>query len=240
MADKVIKNYGQLDHNNYQAKNFAIEIVLNVPSVITPGRIVKVINQGYKEYVCDPSGWRPLVTATGGFVDLTTNQTIGGVKTFSSSPIVPTPTTGTQAANKTYVDSKATVSAPKVKHIVGITNIETPSINWVNMPDMTYTKNYASSTTIFILFVAPVAMIGVLYYDGFFRITINGVTANSTQISSYNSNVCTTTISHVATVSGSQTILVQWKTSAAISKVMQNAPAWGNRTLTIIEGLVSI
>ena len=34
------------------------------------------------------------------------NQTIAGVKTFSSSPIVPTPTAGTQVANKDYVDTK--------------------------------------------------------------------------------------------------------------------------------------
>ena len=39
-------------------------------------------------------------------VKLSGNQTIAGVKTFSSSPIVPTPTSNTQAANKTYVDSK--------------------------------------------------------------------------------------------------------------------------------------
>ena len=38
-------------------------------------------------------------------VKLTENQTIAGVKTFSSSPIVPTPTTGTQAVNKAYVDN---------------------------------------------------------------------------------------------------------------------------------------
>lgn len=37
-------------------------------------------------------------------VKLSGNQTIAGVKTFSSSPIVPTPTTGTQAVNKSYVD----------------------------------------------------------------------------------------------------------------------------------------
>ena len=37
-------------------------------------------------------------------VKLTGNQTIAGVKTFSSSPIVPTPTAGTQAVNKDYVD----------------------------------------------------------------------------------------------------------------------------------------
>lgn len=52
--------------------------------------------------------------ATKGYVDglnsanvnLTGNQTIDGVKAFSASPIVPTPTTGTQAANKDYVDSE--------------------------------------------------------------------------------------------------------------------------------------
>jgi len=37
-------------------------------------------------------------------VSLTGNQTIAGVKTFSSSPIVPTPTTSTQAAPKSYAD----------------------------------------------------------------------------------------------------------------------------------------
>ena len=39
-------------------------------------------------------------------VALTGNETIAGIKTFSSSPIVPTPTTNTQVANKAYVDGK--------------------------------------------------------------------------------------------------------------------------------------
>lgn len=34
-------------------------------------------------------------------------ETVAGVKTFSSSPIVPTPTNPTDAANKDYVDSAA-------------------------------------------------------------------------------------------------------------------------------------
>ena len=38
-------------------------------------------------------------------VKLTGNQTIEDIKTFISSPIVPTPTANTQAANKAYVDS---------------------------------------------------------------------------------------------------------------------------------------
>jgi hypothetical protein len=40
------------------------------------------------------------------------DESVGGVKTFSASPIVPTPTANTQAANKSYVDSTAAGGAP--------------------------------------------------------------------------------------------------------------------------------
>lgn len=48
----------------------------------------------------------------GTFVRTTTDQTVAGIKTFTSSPVVPTPTSGTQVANKAYVDSVATSGAP--------------------------------------------------------------------------------------------------------------------------------
>ncbi|EDK72540.1 conserved hypothetical protein [candidate division TM7 genomosp. GTL1] len=35
----------------------------------------------------------------------TGDESVGGIKTFTSSPIVPTPTSNTQTANKSYVDS---------------------------------------------------------------------------------------------------------------------------------------
>lgn len=43
------------------------------------------------------------------FVDLTSNQSVGGVKTFTSIPLLPSsmPTLNNQAANKAYVDSVA-------------------------------------------------------------------------------------------------------------------------------------
>lgn len=44
-------------------------------------------------------------TAIGGTVKNSGNETIGGIKTFTLSPIVPTPTTNTQVANKAYVDT---------------------------------------------------------------------------------------------------------------------------------------
>lgn len=46
------------------------------------------------------------------FVEEAGAETIAGVKTFSSSPIVPTPTGNTDAANKAYVDSVAIAGAP--------------------------------------------------------------------------------------------------------------------------------
>lgn len=45
-------------------------------------------------------------------VKLTGTQTVAGVKTFSSSPVVPTPSSGTDAANKTYVDGVASSGTP--------------------------------------------------------------------------------------------------------------------------------
>lgn len=42
----------------------------------------------------------------------TGNEVVAGTKTFSASPTVPTPTLGSQAANKTYVDSVAGAGAP--------------------------------------------------------------------------------------------------------------------------------
>lgn len=40
------------------------------------------------------------------------SEIVGGTKTFSASPVVPTPTLSTQAANKTYVDNVASSGAP--------------------------------------------------------------------------------------------------------------------------------
>jgi len=54
------------------------------------------------------SGGSLKVRSDNTFVKTTSDaQVIAGVKTFSSSPIVPTPASGTDAANKTYVDSVA-------------------------------------------------------------------------------------------------------------------------------------
>jgi hypothetical protein len=45
-------------------------------------------------------------------VHTTGNESVSGTKTYTASPVVPTPSLGSQAANKTYVDSVAGAGAP--------------------------------------------------------------------------------------------------------------------------------
>lgn len=47
---------------------------------------------------------KPTIPTNADYVDRTTAQTIAGTKTFSSSPVVPTPTLSTHVVNKSYVD----------------------------------------------------------------------------------------------------------------------------------------
>jgi hypothetical protein len=64
------------------------------------------------------------------YVDTTTNQTIAGIKTFTSSPIAPIPTTNTQVAIKSYVDGVAIAGGANASQTVkGITKLSSdPSV----------------------------------------------------------------------------------------------------------------
>jgi hypothetical protein len=67
-------------------------------------------------------------SATQNFVDLTTAQTIAGIKTFSANPTVPTPVGSTDVANKSYVDSTAQGLNVKPSARVSTTGSETFTI----------------------------------------------------------------------------------------------------------------
>jgi len=58
-------------------------------------------------------------------VKLTGDQTIAGVKTFTSSPVVPTPTTNFQAATKKYVDDNATAGYVDITTAQSIGGVKT-------------------------------------------------------------------------------------------------------------------
>ena len=74
-------------------------------------------------------------------------QTVDGVKTFSSSPIVPTPTTDFQTATKEYVDSNTGVGAPDV--VALITGNATASYPNFSTDDITVKFGMPSAATTF-------------------------------------------------------------------------------------------
>lgn len=86
-------DYLNIANNRMSAYGWWTSIGLISSAVL--GSNVKIFdNQDY-------TGSSPAQTS---YVSLIWDQTIAGIKTFSSSPIVPTPTTATQAVNKEYAD----------------------------------------------------------------------------------------------------------------------------------------
>jgi len=64
------------------------------------------------------------------YVSIENDQTVAGIKTFSSSPIVPTPTTDFQAATKKYVDDVVVAGAPDASTTVkGISKLSTAPVS---------------------------------------------------------------------------------------------------------------
>ena len=87
--------------------------IVTVPSTIATGETITVPAgrtavlpnvQVDGELVVDGEVFIPSGSSFSKVVETEGNQSIDGVKTFSSSPIVPTPINGNQAVNKEYVD----------------------------------------------------------------------------------------------------------------------------------------
>ena len=94
-------------------------------------------------------------------VKLTGNQTIAGVKTFSLSPIVPTPTADFQAATKKYVDGMSSNGLGVGQTWLNVTSSRTAGV--------TYTNTTGKPIQVFIA-----------YYDSGIKtmFTINGINVN--------------------------------------------------------------
>ena len=100
------------------------------------------VNANWKRIITVES----LTTVLNGYVATTGDQDIDDVKTFLKSPIVPTPTTGTQAVNKDYVDDIAGgyvnfgIGEQKIPTEVDLNNYKTggfyitPATGLLNLP----------------------------------------------------------------------------------------------------------
>lgn len=96
-ADKLTWLDSQTSNVSLQNKNFALS---SLWSAIFWARTTTDIPEWSNLYYTNS---RTLAVAVG----LDWDDTINDVKTFTSSPIVPTPTTPTQVANKAYVDAQS-------------------------------------------------------------------------------------------------------------------------------------
>lgn len=98
--------------------NASQEYKLNAVCIGTDGTIYQsLVDANIGNALNNGTKWK---NVTGSYVTLTGDQDIDDIKTFLKSPIVPTPTTGTQAANKNYVDNVAVTpdASTTVKGIV--------------------------------------------------------------------------------------------------------------------------
>lgn len=86
--------------NNYGTLEIKVTYI-DASGMIAYSRSFATGNRVFIQQATDANTWGSWLE----LVSTDNNQTIAGVKTFSSSPIVPTPTTNTQVANKAYVDS---------------------------------------------------------------------------------------------------------------------------------------
>ena len=154
----------QQDGNNYIAKKVPFDMI--IPKFR--------YNSGYIQYKDLITGnWINILSSIeieqnidlSGYVKLTEDQIVDGIKTFNNSPIVPDPTTSFQAANKKYTDDGLSLKVDKSTEINsgnGLTgggnllnnitlNIESANdgilINSDNIELQTVNNLYSESTT---------------------------------------------------------------------------------------------
>lgn len=107
----------QEDAGNFVAKKAAI-------SLLQP---VLRSTAGYIQYQdLQTLEWVNIITAEeltshlelSGYVNTTVDQIIDGIKTFNSSPIIPTPTTSSQASTKGYVDNNLSLKVDNTTKVI--------------------------------------------------------------------------------------------------------------------------
>lgn len=111
--------------------------------------VVREHRVGAKVIMTDYATYKNYFTeSVANFVSKTGDETIAGVKTFSSSPIVPTPTTDMQASTKKYVDDNA-VAVTGDETIAGVKTFSSSPIVPTPTTDMqAATKKYIDDIAI--------------------------------------------------------------------------------------------
>ena len=115
-------------------------------------------------------------------VDKTTAQTIAGIKTFTSSPIIPTPTTDMQSATKKYVDDSSIAIATSAEIRTGTDNTKAVTPQGINETQLGWGQTWQD--------VIGSRVVGVSYTNTTGRPIVVSIVAST---SSGNANVLVTT-----------------------------------------------
>lgn len=104
--EPTLSGLNEIDSTNTNSDS----ITCNFLNVITQGTAPTLLPGDNTTNIATTAFVQSAVTGAGtGYVDLSNNQTVGGIKTFTSVPLCATaPTTANMLCNKTYVDSVAT------------------------------------------------------------------------------------------------------------------------------------
>ena len=119
------------------------------------------------------------------YVDLTTGQTVSGIKTFSSFPVTPSsaPSTNYQVANKKYVDDQIAGISTVTKVSLGIDSGLASGINKSSTTTINFNFTFAS---------APVVVISKTAYPGSDQsgVYVESVGTTSFNARGYNTDSC--------------------------------------------------
>lgn len=144
----------------------------NIGSIIrySGGIYVSLVDLNTVTPIDNGSDWYKI--DLGNYVKLIGNQTIDDIKTFSSSPIVPTPTTDFQAATKKYVNDNAVSLATANSYDLGV-NQTWQDVAASRSSGVTYTNT--TGKPIFVVVSGNGSSSGSVVING---ITIQSVTTN--------------------------------------------------------------
>lgn len=112
-----------------------------------------------------------------GYADLDTAQTFTGVKTFTVSPIAPTPSTASQVAIKSYVDGVAIAGSPDASTVVkGISKLSTNPASSTNPIALNSEEVATTSGANKVVRASSTGLIDPAWYQG----NINSFSASTT------------------------------------------------------------
>lgn len=170
-------------------------------------------------------------------VKLTGGQTIAGVKVFSSSPTVPTPSGGTDVANKTYADTKepAITIGTSAQYWRGDKTFQTLNATAVGLGNVTNTAQQPLDATLTALAGVTTAADKLIYATGVDTFTTADLSSTARTLLDDTSTSAMRTTLGVAIGSNVQAWDADLDTLAGLTATTDNfivsvSSAWASRT----------